>query len=62
MLWRVFSGAQVGPVETLLGQSNVSAFAAPLTQPGQVPWVKHPQSSNWLQTVVAPVRQLTSPA
>jgi hypothetical protein len=49
---------QVGPVEVLLGRANGSAFATPLTAPGQVPWVKHPHTSAWLGAVVAPVSAL----
>ena len=51
---------QVGPVEVLLGNANGSAFATPLTAPGQVPWVKHPQTPAWMGAVVGPVRDLTS--
>ena len=49
---------QVGPVEVLLGRTNGSAYATPLTAPGQVPWVKHPQTPAWMATVVGPVRVL----
>lgn len=47
---------QVGPVEVLLGRTNGSAYATPLTAPGQVPWVKHPQTPAWMGAVVGPVR------
>jgi hypothetical protein len=51
---------QVGPVEVLLGNANGSAFATPVTAPGQVPWVKHPQTPAWMGAVVGPVRDLTN--
>lgn len=47
-------------MEVLLGKANGSAFATPLTTPGQVPWVKHPQTSAWMGAVVGPVRDLTT--